>query len=98
MPINWVALIVFVVLFGFITVLGFAARRSKRVAPRMSSPPPSNFASRCRRRHCPPLTKIDALGTPEEARWAMRKVAGAVIEAQYTIATVRPPSGRTQPA
>jgi hypothetical protein len=44
------------------------------------------------------ICKIDALGTPEEARWAMLKVAGALIEAQYTIATVRPPSGRTQPA
>jgi SSS family solute:Na+ symporter len=30
MPINWVALIVFVLLFGFITVLGFAAVRWRR--------------------------------------------------------------------
>ena len=30
MPINWVALIVFVVLFGFITVLGFVAVRWRR--------------------------------------------------------------------
>jgi len=30
MPVNWVALIVFVLLFGFITVLGFAAVRWRR--------------------------------------------------------------------
>src|SRR5580693_3652781 len=30
MPINWVALIVFVLLFGFITVLGFVAARWRR--------------------------------------------------------------------
>jgi len=30
MPINWVALVVFVLLFGFITVLGFAAVRWRR--------------------------------------------------------------------
>jgi hypothetical protein len=32
------------------------------------------------------IRKIDAFGTPEEVRWAMRKVAGALIAAQYEIA------------
>jgi hypothetical protein len=32
------------------------------------------------------IRKIDALGTEEEARWAMRKVARALLEAQYEIA------------
>jgi SSS family solute:Na+ symporter len=30
MPIDWVALLVFVLLFGFITVLGFVAVRWRR--------------------------------------------------------------------
>jgi hypothetical protein len=32
------------------------------------------------------IRDIDAFGTPEEVHWAMRKVAGALIAAQYEIA------------
>jgi hypothetical protein len=35
------------------------------------------------------IRKIDAFGTEEEVRWAMRKVARALLEAQHQIAAER---------